>query len=192
MTNTGSDYLNYEKTLKKGFELIDRGGFDSTFGLFVVAGSNLALRVSDLLQLTFEQLSGEQFTLVEKKTGKKRIVQNNRIVREAVKRMPDTVRKELGGKAFVSRKGTIFSSQQLNRLMKKHLHEQDKLVTTHSLRKTFARRYFDLNSEHQGMAIARLQTMLNHSSPAITLRYIGITQEETNSMYHDITQGIEI
>jgi len=31
-----------------------------------------------------------------------------------------------------------------------------------------------------------IQKMLNHSSPAITLRYIGITQEQLNDIYVEL------
>lgn len=46
-------------------------------------------------------------------------------------------------------------------------------IGTHSLRKTWA-----YHSYKAGTDIVIIQDMLNHSSPAITLRYIGITQDE--------------
>jgi len=46
-------------------------------------------------------------------------------------------------------------------------------IGTHSLRKTWA-----YHSYRAATDIIIIQDMLNHSSPGITLRYIGITQDE--------------
>lgn len=37
-----------------------------------------------------------------------------------------------------------------------------------------------------------LQTIFNHSSPSITLRYIGISQDEINNMYEDFVLQLNI
>ena len=50
-------------------------------------------------------------------------------------------------------------------------------VGNHTLRKTFGYWFYK-----QTRDIAMLQGILNHSHPAITLRYIGITEEETNNV----------
>lgn len=181
----GSDYLDYEKTVKRGMGLIKQGGNIATFGLFVVVGANMALRVSDLLKLTYDDLKSDYFYIKEKKTGKKRKIKVNSNVRTAVDAMPDSAQKDLGGDVFVSQKGAVYSPQQLNRLMKKYLGDMGQLVTTHSLRKTFARRYYDIKKDDQ-LALVRLMTQLNHISPKDTLRYIGITEEETTEMFDDI------
>ena len=46
-------------------------------------------------------------------------------------------------------------------------------IGTHSLRKCFG--YWHYDNFHD---VAILQYLFNHSSPSITLRYIGITQNE--------------
>jgi integrase len=46
-------------------------------------------------------------------------------------------------------------------------------IGTHTMRKTFGYWYYK-----QSKDIARLQRLLNHVHPEITLRYIGITDEE--------------
>lgn len=46
-------------------------------------------------------------------------------------------------------------------------------IGTHSLRKTFGYRLYQ-----RGVSIELIQMMLNHSSPEITLSYIGITQDD--------------
>lgn len=49
---------------------------------------------------------------------------------------------------------------------------------THTMRKTFGYFFYQKYND-----IALLQKILNHSSPSITLRYIGISQEEIDMSY---------
>ena len=51
-------------------------------------------------------------------------------------------------------------------------------IGTHTLRKTFG--YWAFKS---GVDITRIQKLLNHSSPGVTLAYIGITQDELDDVY---------
>jgi integrase len=46
-------------------------------------------------------------------------------------------------------------------------------IGTHTLRKTFGYHFYKANQN-----VVMLQQLFNHSSPSITLRYIGITQDE--------------
>ena len=54
-------------------------------------------------------------------------------------------------------------------------------VGTHTMRKTYGYQLFK-----QGVDITRIQKMLNHSSPEITLAYIGITKDETDSLIKNL------
>lgn len=49
-------------------------------------------------------------------------------------------------------------------------------VGTHTLRKTFGYHMYKKNKD-----VAMLMDILNHSSPDITLRYIGISNEQSNN-----------
>lgn len=51
-------------------------------------------------------------------------------------------------------------------------------IGTHTMRKTFG--YWHYQQFHD---VALLQTIFNHSSPSITLRYIGINQENIDKTY---------
>lgn len=51
-------------------------------------------------------------------------------------------------------------------------------IGTHTLRKTFG-----YHAYKAGTDLAVIQDILNHSSPGITLRYIGITQDEKDDVY---------
>ena len=54
-------------------------------------------------------------------------------------------------------------------------------VSCHSLRKSFGYRAFK-----SGVPLAVIMTIYNHSSIAVTMRYLGITQDEINKVYLNI------
>ena len=77
---------------------------------------------------------------------------------------------------FPSRKGDksisrIQAYRQLNKAA--DMADIPEGIGTHTMRKTFGYWYYKQTKD-----IATLQTILNHSHPEITLRYIGITDEE--------------
>ena len=51
-------------------------------------------------------------------------------------------------------------------------------IGTHSMRKTFG-----YHAYKTGIDISILQKIFNHSCPSITLRYIGITQDDIDDVY---------
>jgi integrase len=176
----GSDFLDYDTAMDKAESLIMRGE-DENFAFLVVCGVNMGLRISDLLTIDYNQLRKGSFLINEKKTNKRRKVVVNSAVLEVVSWMPDTAKKELGAKCFTSNKGTVFSPQHVNRLLKKHFGHVDKKISSHSLRKSWGRRYYDKYKDDGGLEDLQLQ--FNHSSPTDTLKYIGITQERLDRMY---------
>jgi len=54
-------------------------------------------------------------------------------------------------------------------------------IGCHTLRKTFG-----YHARMRGTPIEKLQKIFNHSSPSITMRYIGITQEELDNVYLEL------
>lgn len=50
----------------------------------------------------------------------------------------------------------------------------------HTLRKSFG-----YHAYNNGYDITLIQKLFNHSSPAVTLRYIGITQDEIQDLFHN-------
>ena len=183
----GSDYVDYEEAIQVGMNLIEENR-NANLGLLIVCGVNMGLRIGDLLNLTYEQLHKVKFVIKEQKTKKMRKVVANSIVLEAVGKMPDTPAKQLGGKVFTTRLGTTYSRQYINRQLKKYFDTSDRKISTHSLRKSFGRRWYTKQQEKgvKDGGLARLQLQLNHSSPQVTLRYIGVTQESLDDMYDDL------
>ena len=58
-------------------------------------------------------------------------------------------------------------------------------ISSHSLRKTFGRQVWNNNGESD-KALLYLSELFNHSSPAITKRYLGIRQEELDDIYMNL------
>jgi integrase len=186
MQISGSDYLDYDIAMEVANGLIESRE-NANFGLLVACGVNMGLRISDLLTISYEDLQKKTFVVKEKKTGKKRKVVANSAVLEAVGKMPDTAQKELGGKCFTSNKGTVYSPQHVNRLLKKYFDDVEGLkISSHSMRKGFGRRYYDKKEAEGKDGIPKLQMQFNHSTPFVTLRYIGVTQKDLDDMYDDV------
>lgn len=170
---TGSIYIDFDKALNKGMKLI-KSNENPSFGLLIVCGVNLGLRIDDLLRLRFEDLEGVGFTITEGKTKKKRSLVINDNIKQALKYFNSNI-----GHAFKSQKGTIYSTQHVNRLMKKHFKGK---VSSHSLRKSFGRRVW-VNDNESERSLIYLSELFNHSSSLTTRIYLGIRQEELDDIY---------
>lgn len=178
---TGSTYLDYDKTLNKAFKMLKDDKL-KTFGLFVICGINLGLRIEDLLSLRFKDLKSDSIEIIEGKTKKKRSLKVNEHIKLALKSFDDDSK----GYAFTSQKGTPFSPQHINRKLKDHFKGVGGgKVTSHSLRKCFGRRVFETNGETE-KALVYLSQLFNHSSTQVTRIYLGIQQEELDDIYMNL------
>ena len=180
MTIKGSDYLDYELGMKKGLELIIAKQ-NVNFGLLLVCGLNMGLRIGDLLTISHKELSKGEFIIVEKKTSKKRKIVVNSTVKNALRLIPNVLHKKLERKCFISKKGTVYSPQHVNRLLKKYFETDGIRISSHSMRKGYGRRYYE--KYHNEGGLTDLQLQFNHSTPEVTLKYIGKTQDRLDSMY---------
>ena len=87
---------------------------------------------------------------------------------------------------LVSQKGTTFTIQAINRKLKdikKQYKVKIKNFSCHSLRKTFGRQVYNMNDSNAELALVKLSILFNHSSVAITKRYLGIQKEEILQTY---------
>ena len=96
--------------------------------------------------------------------------------------------KPIGIKApiLVSQKGTVFTVQAINRILKeikKKYRLKIKNFSCHSLRKTFGRQVYTMNGDNSELALVKLMELFNHSSVSITKRYLGLRQEEILETY---------
>lgn len=177
---TTSDYLNFDSTLNKAIKLI-KTGKNYKIGFLVVFGINSGLRISDILSLKFSDLENDSISLVEKKTNKKRVIRLNDNIKNAYSLLKERV-SEAEGYVFTSNQNTVYSTQYVNRKVKETFGTKKLSVSTHSLRKTFGRQVWSNNNETD-KALLYLSDLFNHSSPAITKRYLGIRQEELDDIY---------
>lgn len=176
--------------------------------LFIV-GINFGLRVSDLRMLRFSNLINDNltfkdsFAVFEKKTRntrkrkKNRYITINHAVVEAVTLyLEHTEGVCLSDFMFRSEsnrgkdKNEPLSVKSIDRILKGVAADLDLSVkmSTHTLRKTFC--YHQMVMSHNDTRkLLLLQKMLNHSSPAQTLDYIGITTEEIDEAYKQLNLG---
>lgn len=171
---TGSTYIDFDKALNKAMKLIKTND-NPSFGLLVVVGINLGCRIDDLLKLSFEDLRQTKIEIIEGKTKKKRSLVINEHIHTALNYFDDECR----GYAFVSQKGTPYSVQHVNRLIKKYFKGK---VSSHSLRKSFGRRVWSNDNESE-RSLIYLSELFNHSSSKVTRTYLGIRQAELDNIY---------
>ena len=148
---------------------------------------NMALRISDLLALTYEDVSGNVVKLIEKKTGKVKTLAINTRAREIIARRrtaypddkflfqsksnrvknlePRPITREAASRAF-SDAGEVVTNKN---------------ISSHSARKCRGRALWEA-----GTPIETISKMLNHSNPATTMTYLDITQDEVNQTYLDL------
>ena len=151
-------------------------------------GINSGLRISDLLKLNISDVVDkkgvikDRISIKEQKTGKTKDFPFGATTKKALKEYLDSRIDSSPKQAlFPSRKGgTPITRQQAYRIINdaaRTVGITDQ-IGTHTLRKTFG-----YHAYKQGADITRIQYLLNHSAPSVTLRYIGITQEELDNVY---------
>lgn len=147
-------------------------------------GIYIGLRVSDILKLKVSEMKDkDRITIREKKTNKLKTFP----IRENIKNKI----KEYINKYNLSNEDYLFFTQKkycdkpmdrvnfyrkINSVAKK-ININCK-IGTHSLRKTFGYHFYQQTKD-----LTLLQQIFNHSSSAITLRYIGITQDNIDNAY---------
>ena len=185
-SNTTADYLVWSDAMN----LIRKLAKDENYkmSLFIALGCFTGLRVSDILNLRWFQILGvSEFTIIEKKTGKQRTLRLNPQLQKHIQECYEHI-KPIGVKApiLVSQKGTTFTIQAINRKLKdikKHYKVKIKNFSCHSLRKTFGRQVYTMSGDSAELTLVKLMELFNHSSIAITKRYLGLRQEEILETY---------
>ena len=189
-STTTADYLVWSDAMNLIRKLAKDGNYKMS--LLIALGCFTGLRISDILGLTWEQiLNTEEFTITEKKTGKKRVLRLNPQLQKHIQECHEQIH-PLKDTSYilVSQKGTVFTIQRINVILKeikKKYRLKVKNFSCHSLRKTFGRQVYNMNSENSELALVKLMELFNHSSVAITKRYLGLRQEEILETYDCLT-----
>lgn len=161
---------------------------DYRISMLIAFGSFWGLRISDILSLKWQQVHNkDEFELIEKKTNKRRVIKINGQLRKHVNDCYQKIKPQsLEEFIFISKKGTVYTIQRINVIMKNlkvRYNLRIKNFSSHSLRKCFGREIFNRSSENAELSIVKLSHLFNHSSPSITRRYLGITQKELLETY---------
>jgi integrase len=157
--------------------------------VLIILGVCTALRISDLLRLTWDDVYDESsgafrtcLTLKEKKTGKRKTVALNP---QALRALRLYFPRRRGAFIFANnRRGAkAISRVQAWRLIKEAAAAIGLAgrISCHSLRKTFG--YFAWKA---GVLPVMLMDIYNHSSFEITRRYLGISQEDRDKVYLEL------
>lgn len=167
---TKEQYTEIINTMRTGFT--DHRPNDKVATALVLE-ANLGLRVSDIVQLRLCDIvkDGDRYRLdiAEKKTGKKRVFTVPTEIYNYIKQY--CIDNE------------IKSSEQIFDITERAVQKHLKLVCdylgfegigTHSFRKFFATNIYQNNDYN----IILVQELLQHSSPSITQRYIGISSKD--------------
>lgn len=141
-----------------------------------------ALRISDILNIKLSNFLGNELVINEKKTGKtKRIILDELLFSEIKKYIK---KNKISNFLFIGKKKTDkpISRIQAFRIIKKVAKDLNiENLSTHTFRKTTA--YFLYKNTND---ISLVMKLLNHSSEATTLLYLGITQNKINNHLHNL------
>lgn len=183
---TTADYIEWNTMLNLVRRLFKDGNY--RISLLIGCGCFFGLRISDILQLSWDMLlDGDSFMLSEKKTGKRRIVRINDGFQKHIRDCFDALKiQDKTENCFLSKKKVVYSVQRINVILKE-IKEQYNLkiehFSTHSFRKTFGRKIVEQAGENSEMALIKLSELFNHSSPQITRKYLGLRHEELMEVY---------
>lgn len=147
--------------------------------LMCLLGTNCGLRISDILNLDVGDVKNRSYVeLTEIKTGKRRRFPINDKLKPLI--FEFTKDREKNEPLFISKQGNRMERTQCYRILNKACKKAgvDDKIGTHTLRKTFGYHHY---KKYKDVAI--LQKIFNHSSPLVTLIYIGINQDILDKSY---------
>lgn len=147
--------------------------------LLLTIGTNCGLRISDIVALDVGDVRNKShMQIIEKKTGKFKKFPINAKLKPMFEKY--TKGKRSDEALFKTRFGNRMDRFTAYRIIKNSCREAglDEKVGTHTMRKTFGYHHYKKYKD-----VAMLQKIFNHSSPQITLRYIGIEQDQIDESY---------
>ena len=160
--------------------------------MLIIIGLNSALRISDILHLTYGDIYDFQrkdwkthIVIKEQKTGKTNRIYMNKEIRHTLNQYTNINEQSASSWLFVSQiqKEQPLSRYQAFRIIKKAaaFAGLGSDISCHSLRKTFG--YY---AWKQGTPPALLMNTYNHSTFQITKRYLCIDQDDKDEVFEKI------
>ena len=150
-----------------------------------------ALRISDVLSLTWADiLYKDTICKIEHKTGKTRLIKIGDTNKKRFIELYELLKRPDLNKAVIRhpKKEESYTVRQMNRILKSlrdKYHLPISRISTHTLRKTFGKYVYEKEGKTES-ALVLLSKIFDHSSVAITRRYIGLSQEQINDVYASI------
>ncbi len=154
--------------------------------LLFIMGINSGLRVQDLLGLRILDVKnknvGERITIREKKTGKDNVLILNKEILSALNRFIPTIDSKETAYLFKSRKG--FNAPLTTYAVTMKIKRWTNAINlrgnygAHTLRKTWT---FHQRKTY-GVSWEVIAKRLNHATPSVTRRYLGIQDEEVEEI----------
>jgi len=147
--------------------------------LMFTIGTNCGLRISDIVALNVGDVRNKShIEITEKKTGKfKKFPINSKLKPMLEKFTKDKHSDEPLFTTIFKNRMNRFGAYYIIKAACKQAGIKEK-VGTHTMRKTFGYHHYKKFKD-----VAMLQKIFNHSSPMITLRYIGIEQDQIDESY---------
>ena len=163
--------------------------YSEKYYLIFEYGITTGLRISDVLNLTVDDIKLKDFVEIkEKKTKKtKKFKLKEELKQDLLKYIDNSkIDKYIFATSWYKCDYKPITRCQfykvLNRCAKKVGYNQK--IGTHSMRKTFGYHFYKQTHD-----IVLLQKIFNHSTPSVTLRYIGITQDMVDKAYKNFDYG---
>lgn len=164
--------------------------WNEMYGLLFTFGVYTGYRISDILPIKIRDLSkclnDNYVSIVEKKTGNKREVRLNNILRKAIK---DYIKdKDSFEYAFKSNKKTKgvnkpITREHAGRIIKKAAKAFGlKHINTHSMRKTFAFFIYELSDKDMNAA----REALGHEDISYTKLYLGLDRLKVDDLVSEL------
>jgi len=156
--------------------------------LLFVLGINNGLRIGDLLKIKVSDVNGlevgQTVSIIEQKTGKSNILMINKAVYEALSLYFDSVPLSEDDYLFKSRNKSVnggskpITRETVAKMVKGWTKDIQGNYSTHSLRKTWGY----IQRTKFGVSFEIICRRFNHSSPRITMAYLGIKDSEINNV----------
>ena len=170
--------------IKQMYQLLK--GRDEKYALLFKFGLNTGLRISDIISLKVKDVMSptmqfqDYLILKEKKTGKEKKIKINDTLKKLIIEYLKNTGLSYESYLFPSKKGGCIGRIQAYRVLK----ECAELLGiqnfgTHSLRKTWGYWTYKISLYNIGL----IMDTFNHSSQSITLRYIGVNQDQKDELY---------
>jgi len=170
------DILYIGKTFQKHYSL-------KVFCIWEL-GLNLALRISDLLDIKYTDIKDGYVSIIESKTNKEAKIHLNTKAIDIIQTLKEANPNDVYlFQATGNRVSEIkpLSRQYVTKAFKEVADIVGIHIGTHSMRKTRGYHLFKKTNN-----ITSVMKMLRHSNQGITLRYIGITQDDIDKDFAEL------